>query len=207
MATTGVLGVLLAGGLARRMGGGDKCLIPLKGRPLLSHVIERANPQSDHLIINAAGDPARFSAFDLPVVPDPVEGFAGPLAGILAGLEWAQTHHSGCQWVVSIATDTPFFPADLVTRLKQAVARDDADIGCAASGGRTHPVFGLWPMSLAGELRHALVDEDIRKVDRWTARYRVAEARFSDTPYDPFFNANTPEDIARAEAILAGEPA
>lgn len=199
----GVVGVLLAGGRARRMGGGDKCLRPLGGRPLLAHVIERAAPQAEALVLNANGDPARFADFGLPVASDVVPGHAGPLAGVLTGLEWAETQRPGARWVVSIATDTPFFPTDLVARLLAAVADGRFDLACAASGGRAHPVFGVWPVALARALRQALVAEEVRKIDLWTARYRLALAEFADLPVDPFFNANRPEDLAQAEAFLA----
>jgi len=174
MTTDGVLGLLLAGGRARRMGGGDKCLLELAGRPILAHVIERARPQAERLVLNANGDPGRFAAFELPVVPDSVTGFAGPLAGVLAGLEWARENEPECAWVASIATDTPFFPHDLVARLHEGSEKEGADMACAASGGRPHPVFGLWPVRLAEDLRRALVEDDIRKVDVWTARHRLA---------------------------------
>jgi molybdopterin-guanine dinucleotide biosynthesis protein A len=197
-----VLGVLLAGGQARRMGGGDKCLRPLGGRPLLAQVIERAAPQVRALLLNANGDPARFAAFGLPVAGDVVEGFAGPLAGVLTGMDWARAHRLDCPWVVTIATDTPFFPADLVARMVAAVERDGADLACAASGGRAHPVFGLWPVRLADELRAAMLDEGIRKVDVWTARHPLVEVPFAADPIDPFFNTNRPEDLAEAEPLL-----
>jgi len=195
-----VQGVLLAGGRARRMGGGDKCLLRLGGRPLLAHVIERARPQLDGLILNANGDPARFSDFGLEVVADSVPGFAGPLAGVLAGLEWTLEHRPDVRWIVTLATDTPFFPHDLVARLLAAAA--DSDLACAASGGRAHPVFGLWPVALAPDLRRALVEEDLRKIDAFTARYRTAEVAFAAEALDPFFNLNTPEDLAHAEHLL-----
>ena len=201
-----IVGVLLAGGLARRMGGGDKALLTLAGRPLLDHVIERARPQVAELVINANGDPDRFAAYDCPVVADPVDGFVGPLAGVLAGLDWAHANRPAASHVATIATDTPFFPKDLVSRLAEAVGYG-ADLACAASGGRHHPVFGLWPVSLRNALRTALVDEEIRKVDVWTARYTLTAVEFPDEPFDPFFNANRPEDLARAEAIIAGEAA
>jgi len=197
-----VLGVLLAGGQARRMGGGDKCLRPLGGRPILAQVIDRAAPQLRALLLNANGDPARFAAFGLPVAADVVEGFAGPLAGVLTGMEWARAERPDCPWIATIATDTPFFPEDLVARLLAAVEREGADLACAASGGRTHPVFGLWPVRLADDLRRAMVDEGIRKVDVWTARYRLAVVDFPTAPLDPFFNTNRPEDLAEAERLL-----
>jgi molybdopterin-guanine dinucleotide biosynthesis protein A len=200
--TDGVIGVLLAGGLARRMGGGDKCLRTLGGRPILAHVIERARPQVAALVLNANGDPARFAAFGLPVAADVVEGFAGPLAGVLTGMAWARAQRPDCRWIVTIATDTPFFPGDLVARMLSAIARDRADLACAASGGRAHPVFGLWPVRLADQLRAAMLDEGIRKVDVWTARYRLVEVAFPADRIDPFFNTNRPEDLAEAERLL-----
>ena len=203
-----VAGVLLAGGLSRRMGGGDKCLRPLGGRAILARVIERARPQVRALALNANGDPARFAAFGLPVVADPVEEFAGPLAGVLAGFEWARASRPLCPWLASFATDAPFVPGDLVRRLMAAVEAGRARMACAASGGRAHPVFGLWPVALADELRRALVEEQVRKVDVWTARFRLVEVEFpfletAAGPLDPFFNANRPEDLAEAEAMLA----
>jgi molybdenum cofactor guanylyltransferase len=200
--TTNVLGVLLAGGLSRRMGGGDKALRLLGSKPILEHVIERARPQVDALILNANGDPTRFRSYGLPVVADVVEGFAGPLAGVLTGLEWAKANRPDLSWVATIATDTPFFPQDLVARMRDAVECQGAELACAASSGRTHPVFGLWPVSLAGELRQSLVEEGIRKIDAWTARYRLAVVEFASEPFDPFFNANRPEDLDEALRLL-----
>ena len=197
-----VVGLLLAGGQSRRMGGGDKTLRLLGGIPLLERVIERLRPQIDALVLNANGDPARFARCALPVVPDSVPGFAGPLAGVLAGLDWAATHRSDCHYVVSVATDAPFLPADLVVRLAEGLDEAGADLTCATSGGRSHPVFGLWPVRLRDDLRGALVDQGIRKVDLWTARHKLATVPFSDQPVDPFFNANRPEDFAAAEALL-----
>ena len=198
-----IVGVLLAGGQARRMGGGDKCLRPLAGKPILAHVIERIAPQVDSLVLNANGNPARFAAFGLPVLPDVVGDFAGPLAGVLTGMTWVAASRPDCPWIVTIATDTPFLPADLVATMMAARHREDAELACAVSNGRTHPVFGLWPVTLAGALRRAMVEEDIRKVDRFTARYRLAEAAFPTAPFDPFFNTNRPEDLEEAERLLA----
>lgn len=198
-----VAGVILAGGLSRRMGGGDKCLRPIAGKPILAHIVERVRPQLDALVLNANGDPARFAAFGLPVAADVVEGFAGPLAGVLTGLDWAARHAPHCRWVASIASDAPFVPRDLVARLLATVTEQGADLACAASGGQAHPVFGLWRVDLAAALRKALVDEGIHKVDRWTARYRLAHVEFPVDPVDPFFNANSPEDLAEAERLLA----
>jgi molybdopterin-guanine dinucleotide biosynthesis protein A len=197
-----IVGVLLAGGLARRMGGGDKPLRLLAGRPLLDHVIERLRPQVAALVLNANGDPARFAAYDLPVVGDSIPDFAGPLAGILAGLDWAAAHRPDCPLIASVATDAPFLPADLVARMAQEMTAEGADLACAASGGQAHPVIGLWPVWLRDELRRALIDENIRKVDVWTARYRLTVVDFATDPVDPFFNANRPEDLERAAAML-----
>ena len=198
-----LVGLLLAGGQSRRMGGGDKTLRSLGGIPLLEHVIERLRPQVDTLVLNANGDPSRFAKFGLPVVADSVLGFAGPLAGVLAGLEWAAAHRADCPFVVSVATDAPFLPTDLTSRFIEAIERDAADLACAASDGRSHPVFGLWPVRLRNDLRRAVVEEGIRKVDQWTARHRLVTVSFLIDPIDPFFNANRPEDIATAEALLA----
>jgi molybdopterin-guanine dinucleotide biosynthesis protein A len=197
-----VVGVLLAGGQARRMGGGDKCLRPLGAATILEHVIVRARAQVAALVLNANGDPQRFAGFGLPVAADVIEGFAGPLAGVLTGMAWARARRPECPWIATIATDTPFFPTDLVARLLAAVEGAAADLACAASGGRAHPVFGLWPVRLADDLRAAMVDEGIRKVDVWTARHRLAEAAFATDPIDPFFNTNRPEDLAEAERLL-----
>jgi molybdenum cofactor guanylyltransferase len=204
-----VVGVLLAGGLARRMGGGDKPLRLLAGRPLLDHVIERLRPQVSDFVLNANGDPMRFVAYELPVAADSVGGYPGPLAGVLAGLDWAAANRPDCPLVLSAPTDAPFLPADLVVRLRQGLEREGADLACAASGGQAHPVVGLWPVRLRDELRRALVDEGMRKVDVWTGRYRLAtvefaaEARGVGARIDPFFNANRPEDLGRAAALLA----
>jgi molybdopterin-guanine dinucleotide biosynthesis protein A len=194
--------VLLAGGLARRMGGGDKPLRRIGGRPILERVIERLQPQCDALILNANGDPARFSATGLPVVADTVPDFAGPLAGILAALDWAAAHRPDLRWVASVAADTPFLPHDLVSRLHAAREAAGARLACAESGGRTHPVNGLWAVDLREDLRHALVVEDLRKIDRWTARHGIAHAGWATEPFDPFFNANGPEDLAEAERLI-----
>ena len=195
--------VLLAGGLARRMGGGDKPLRTIAGRSLLDLVIERMQPQVAALVLNANGDPARFLAYGLPVVADSVPDFAGPLAGILAGLDWTAEHRPDCPMVVSVATDAPFLPRDLVERLIEGLEAESTDLACAASGGQAHPVIGLWPVRLRQDLRRALIDEGIRKVDVWTARYRLATIAFSDRPIDPFFNANRPEDLDWAAMLLA----
>jgi molybdenum cofactor guanylyltransferase len=196
-------GVLLAGGLARRMGGGDKPMRQILGRTILARVIARLAPQCDGLILNANGDPARFAAFGLPVIPDSVADFPGPLAGILAGLDWMAKHRPDVEWMLSAATDCSFLPRDLAARLSEALINENAQLAVAASGGQSHPVIGLWSVALRDELRHALVKEDIRKIDRWTARYRLATVIWPVSPLDPFFNANTVEDIAEAERLAA----
>ncbi|AWU93196.1 molybdenum cofactor guanylyltransferase MobA [Azospirillum ramasamyi] len=196
-------GVLLAGGLSRRMGGGDKCLRPLGGRTILERIVATVRPQVGPLVLNANGDPARFAHLHLPVAADVVEGYAGPLAGVLTGMEWMRGTAPGVAWVASFATDAPFIPRDLVSRMAAALEREGADLACARSAGQEHPVFGLWPIRLAGDLRRAMVDEGIRKVDAWTARYRLAVADFDVGPVDPFFNTNRPEDLAEAERLLA----
>jgi molybdopterin-guanine dinucleotide biosynthesis protein A len=197
-----IVGLLLAGGLSRRMGGGDKCLRPLGGVPILQRIVDRAKPQVSTLILNANGDASRFTGFKLPIVPDVVEGFAGPLAGVLTGLEWAAQHAPKAKWVASFATDAPFFPRNLIAELGREVVQDKADLACARSGGQDHPVFGLWPVRLAGALRRALVDEELRKVDLWTARYRLVHVAFPTAPVDPFYNVNRPQDLAEAESLL-----
>ena len=196
-------GVLLAGGLARRMGGGDKPMRQIAGRTILDRVIARLKPQCDGLIINANGDPARFASFGLPVVADSVADFPGPLAGILAALDWVAANRPDVPLLLSAAADCPFLPRDLVSRLHQTLMKENAQLAVAASDGQSHPVIGLWSVALREELRHSLVVEDIRKIDRWTARYRLATVTWPTTPLDPFFNANTVEDIAEADRLAA----
>ncbi len=185
------------------MGGGDKCLRLLGGRPLLAHVIERLRPQVDRLVLNANGDAARFAAFDLPVVADGVADFAGPLAGVLAGMEWTAAHLPEAHYIVTAPGDGPFLPGDLVQHLARVLMAEDAELAVAASAGQPYPVIGLWPVGLRAELRHALTVEHEHKVDAWTARYRRVIAEFPADPVDPFFNANTPEQLAEAEGLLA----
>ena len=203
MSNEAIPGVLLAGGLARRMGGGDKPMRQIGGRTILERVIARLTPQCGELILNANGDPARFARFGLPVIPDTVADFPGPLAGILAALDWAAVHRPGVSIVFSAAADCPFLPRDLVARLSEALVNEDAQLAVAASGGQSHPVIGLWRVALRDELRHALVQEDIRRIDRWTARYKLATVAWPTEPLDPFFNANTMDDIAEAERLAA----
>lgn len=195
------MGVLLAGGLARRMGGGDKPMRQIGGVTLLARVIARLAPQCDGLILNANGDPERFRTFGLPVVADTVENFPGPLAGILAALDWTAANRPHLAWVLSAAADCPFLPRDLVARLHRARIAEGAQLAVAASAGRSHPVIGLWSVAQREELRRALVVDDIRKIDRWTGTYKVATVDWPAEPLDPFFNANTIDDLAEAERL------
>jgi molybdopterin-guanine dinucleotide biosynthesis protein A len=195
--------VLLAGGLARRMGGGDKPMRRIGGRTILERVITRLKPQCGEMILNANGDPARFAEFGLPVIADTVENFPGPLAGILAALDWTAANRPDERFILSTAADCPFLPRDLVERLDRARAEQDAQLAVAASGGQSHPVIGLWSVALRDELRRALTVEDIRQVGRWTARYKLATVSWPTEPFDPFFNANTVDDIAEADRLAA----
>jgi len=188
------------------MGGGDKARIRIGGATILERVLDRLAPQCEPIIINANGDPSRFADSGLTVIADRVPGFAGPLAGILAGLEWAMAHAPSATWLVSVPGDCPFLPRDLVSRLHEARIASGAPLACARSDEQTHPVVGLWAVSLREDLRRALVDEDMRKIDLWTARHGVATADWPATPVDPFFNVNTPEDATQAEALAAQFP-
>jgi molybdopterin-guanine dinucleotide biosynthesis protein A len=204
-ASDAIGGIILAGGLARRMGGGDKGLRAVAGTAMLERVIDRVGPQVVALAVNANGDPARFAALGLPVVPDVVDGFVGPLAGVLSGMDWVRRSLPGVRWLVSVPTDTPFVPRDLVGRLAAAADAAGVALACAASAGQAHPVVGLWRIDLAEDLRAALVEQGVRKIDAWTARHGVVHVDFPTDPVDPFFNANTPEDLAEAERLMALE--
>lgn len=194
------LGVVLAGGLSRRMGGGDKGLNALAGRAILNHVAERLRPQCAAVILNANGDAERFAGLGLPVVPDGLPGFPGPLAGVLAGMDWAAEYRPDLAWIATAAGDAPFLPPDFVVRLHQARQAGGAALASAASGGRIHPVNGVWPVASRGELRRALVEDEERRVGRWVARQGGVVAEWSGTP-DPFFNINEPEDLAEARRL------
>ena len=206
------LGVILAGGQATRMGGGDKGLLTLGGIPLLQRAIDRLRPQVAEIALNANGDPSRFAGYGLPVVPDSIDGFPGPLAGVLAGLDWAAER--GAYSIVTVAADTPFFPTDLVVRLldrAQGMAHPlvlaatprgvEKTKSMSKSGLIRHPTFGLWPVALRDDLRAALND-GISKVVIWTERHGGREVVFSTDDGDPFFNVNTPDDLTAAEAML-----
>jgi len=201
-----VVGVLLAGGRSSRMGGGDKCLRVLGGKPILARIIERLRPQVSDIVINANGDPSRFAAFGLPVISDSVAGYQGPLAGVHAALEWVRANRPGVDHVVTVATDTPFFPADLVARFLDA-GEGSAEFCVAQSDEGTHPVIGLWPVSLAQALEDSLKRGE-RKVTAWTKDHGAVPVFFpaievGGRNIDPFFNINAPEDLAAAEALLS----
>ncbi|WP_428246163.1 molybdenum cofactor guanylyltransferase MobA [Ferrovibrio sp.] len=198
-----VLGVILAGGLARRMGGGDKGLKLLGGRPLLEIIIERLRPQVQGIVLNANGDPARFASYGLPMAADAVPDFAGPLAGVLAGMHWARQHQPDITHIVTVPSDGPFLPRDLVAQLEQVCDAMETELACVASNGQPNPVVGLWPLALYDDLHAAVTREGIRKVDVWTGRHRLGVTDFVTDPVDPFFNANTPEELAEAEALWA----
>jgi molybdenum cofactor guanylyltransferase len=199
------LGLVLAGGLARRMGGGDKALLNIGREAILDRVLERLKPHCTSVILNANGDPKRFARFGLTVVADDIPDFAGPLAGILAGLDWAAANAS-VEWVASVPGDCPFVPRDLVPRLHAARVAAGAPLACAKSGEWRHPVAGLWAVSLRADLRRALIDEGLHKIEVWTGRHGVGLAEWPDRPVDPFFNVNRPEDLAEAEHIAARYP-
>ena len=201
MSHPATLGVILAGGLARRMGGGDKGLRLVGSERVLDRLVRRVSPQVAGLAVNANGDPARFADLGLPVVPDTVPDRPGPLAGVIAGLDWAAAHPSGARWIVTVPGDCPFIPSDLVARLHDG--RGAADLACAASGGWTHPVVGLWPLSIRDALR-AAVRDGVRKIDAFTARYAAATVEWPVDGVDPFFNVNTPEDLAEADRLAGG---
>ena len=206
-ASSSITGVILAGGRSRRMGGGDKGLLDLGGKPMLAHVIDRLAPQVGRMIINANGEPRRFAAWSLPVVPDTVGGFAGPLAGVLAGMRWSHAHAPEAPFIVTAAGDAPLLPRDLARRLLAALEPGKADIALAQSLGELHPVIGLWPVALADDLEAQLV-AGVRKVLHFTRRHGTvavsfAPVRLRGLDIDPFFNANTPAELDRLRATIA----
>jgi molybdenum cofactor guanylyltransferase len=202
----GVIGIVLAGGKSSRMGG-DKALVPLGGRPLLAYVIERLAPQVTEIVLNANDDPGRFGEFGLPLVADRLDGQLGPLAGIHAGLAWTEANRPESRFVITVAADTPFFPADLVSRLCAATDKANSTIVVARSESGVHPVFGLWPVSLAPHLEDSL-NRGARKALDFVTAHQAKEVRFPPVDVggkavDPFFNINRPEDLAEAEALLS----
>jgi len=194
-------GVILAGGLSRRMGGGDKCLKLLGGETLLSRIIGRVSPQISKLILNVNGNPQRFLDYNLPIVKDVIGDFAGPLAGILTGMEWMHENCPEVQWLATFPADAPFIPRNFVSKCLEAQNRMDAEIVCAKSGGRNHPVCGLWNLSLAQGLRSAMEEEKVRKIDQWSSGHSLYYQEFLTNPIDPFFNVNSEKDLLTAEYI------
>lgn len=197
--------MILAGGLSRRMGGGDKGLLRLDDRPILAHVIERVRPQVSALALNANGDVARFAAFDLDVVADSIPGHAGPLAGLLAGLDWSRRVAPGASHLLTVPSDTPFLPLDLAAKLRTAI-QSPADSAIAATASRVHPVIGLWSLAIRDRLRDAVLSEGIRKVEAWTERIGARAVVFDAARFDPFFNINRPEDLERAGEVMRLNP-
>lgn len=201
---TKVAGVILAGGLSTRMGGQDKCLMDLGGKTLLQRAIDKLTPQVDALAINANSNAKAYQTNGLPVVRDSFEGYAGPLAGVLAGLEWAQS--IGADQVVTVAADTPFFPDDLVRKMQEALRVQSGKIVIAETPGDgvkffNHPTFGLWPVALCDDLRDAL-EQGVRKVMQWVEPHGAVKATFPAIPFDPFFNVNSPADFEKAQQFL-----
>ncbi|NIX76206.1 molybdenum cofactor guanylyltransferase MobA [Microvirga terricola] len=196
------LGVILAGGRATRMGGIDKPLLTLGGCTLIARIVERLSPQCEGLIISANGDANRFRDLGLPIIQDDVPDYAGPLAGVLAALDWAAIHRPSIEWLVSVTGDAPFVPQDLVTRLHRVRDAEQAPLACAASSDRSHHAIGLWPVNLRHDLHQAVTVDHLRRVEDWTRRHRVARAVWPTTPFDPFFNINTPEDLVSAKAMV-----
>jgi molybdopterin-guanine dinucleotide biosynthesis protein A len=201
-----IAGLVLAGGAARRLGGGDKVLLPLAGETLLARIVARLKPQCARLVVNAGGDPERFAAYGLPVAADTVGDGWGPLAGILCGIDWAAAHAPQVTHVLSVPGDAPFLPADLAKRLGDALERDATVLATAVSAGQTHHVTGLWPVHLRHDLRAALTVEGLRKVDVWASRFSRSLVAWPVDGTDPFFNVNTSDDLAAAEAILRRGP-
>lgn len=202
-------GLVLAGGRSRRMGGTDKALVAVAGRTLLERAVAALAAQTAVIAVSANAEPVRGAVpAGVPALPDPVGDFAGPLAGILAGLEWARDRAPGVRLLATVPVDAPLFPADLIDRLRTALDRERAEVALAASDGRRHPVFALWPVASAASLRRALIEEDMRRVGLWAARFRIAVVEWPALPYDPFLNVNTPDDLRRLERLLSpsGEP-
>lgn len=197
-----ILGIILAGGLARRMGGGDKCLLPLGGRTLLDRAISKAKPQVDELLLNANGNHLRFTRSGLTVLSDEFPNFPGPLAGIHAGLEWLTHHHSDTEWLVSFASDTPFFPDNLVQTLLEQALDTEADLAVASTEGQLHPIFALWHRRLLPTVRETLQADKTPRLQDWVQTQRWVEVPFEQRDYDPFFNINQPQDLHNAETFL-----
>lgn len=204
-----VTGVLLAGGRSSRMGGREKALLDIGGKPMLLHVLSRLRPQVGRIVVNANGDPARFSGYCLPVVPDSIEGYAGPLAGLHAGIAWARRETPEAKFIASVPVDCPFLPLDLVSRLKAALIAADAPCAIAASDGERHPVAGLWRVELLEALAESL-KQNIRALHRFADAHGCAVADFApvdvgSAKVDPFFNVNAPADLEKARVLFLAE--
>ena len=199
--STEIVGVILSGGLSRRMGNRDKSSLQLADKPLFEHVLDRFSPQCNSVIISSNSHNEQLSSYQLPIIKDSLEGFLGPLAGLLASMEWVQKHQPDTQWIATVPVDTPFLPTNLVASLYQSIHDNHSTIACAASNKRTHPVIGLWPVKLLSDLRLALTEKDIRKIDLWTSHYKVSHPDFSYKTIDPFFNINCHEDLIEAEVL------
>ena len=205
--TTDTVGVILAGGQGRRMGGVDKALVSLGGTTLIERAIARASVQVADLIINANGDPSRFAHLNLPVVADPVGGFVGPIAGILAGLGWMRANRPKARWLASFSCDTPFFPLDIVDRLVAKANSENAKVAVAASGGQHHHIFAVWSADISPTPEEVLVRDGFRKMETWIASFSNVHVSFDIDPFDPFTNVNTPEELARVEAYIVEQGA
>lgn len=190
-----VVGLLLTNNAHRNQHCGEKCLKKLMGRPILSYVVEQVSPQVSSLILNANGDPTRFDFADLPVVPDAIEGLNGPLVGILTGMEWARDNDPNCEWLATFGTDSPFIPRDVVSHMLKEIERNDADMAYISCGGKPHPEYGIWPIELAEDLRYALTEENIKRVDKWTELYNPIVVEYSAQPIDRFALTNLIEGI------------
>lgn len=201
------LGVILAGGLARRMGGGDKALLELQGQTLLRLIEQRLAPQCSSVILNANGDLSRFAGLDVRVAPDTIPGHPGPLAGVLAALEWTAMHEPGVEWVLTVPGDTPFIPMDLCARLHSARRNARTPLACAASAQNEHYAIGLWSIHLRHDLRNALTIRGQRRMEEWMREHGLVQAFWPTEPFDPFFNINRPEDLSAARALVEQFPA
>lgn len=197
-----MIAVVLAGGRSSRMGGGDKGFLSVDGRPILARVLAALAPQCGTVVLNANGDAERFTLFGRPVVADGVSGQCGPLAGVLAGMDYAASRHPDTTAILSVPADVPFLPSDLAAQLERRRVADGAAIVQARSGGRTHGVVALWSMAVRDDLRRALVDENVRRVSAFAVRHATATVVWPAEPLDPFLNVNTPDDLARARAML-----
>ncbi len=202
-ATPPTVGAIIAGGLARRLGGGDKGLRMIGDRTVLSRLVDRLIPQVTRLMLNANDDPRRFQGLGLPVVADSLPDHPGPLAGVLAALDWAALSRPGNRMGRYGSRRRPFIPRDLVPRLHARRRRDSAILACAGSRGRTHPVVALWPVSIRDALRHAVAEDGIRKVDTFMQGYSRSVVEWETEPVDPFFNVNTPADLIEADHLVA----